>query len=66
MEVQRPSEHNESELVPTELPIGSIRASLGYLSTFEDCYALVHFLETTFKDGKIVPIVTKNGRSMLN
>jgi selenocysteine lyase/cysteine desulfurase len=39
-------------MVSVELPIGTIRASLGYLSTFEDCYALIGFLESTFKDGR--------------
>lgn len=38
------------QLVPVPLPVGSVRASLGALSTFEDCYALVRFLGTTFKD----------------
>jgi len=37
-------------LVPVPLPVGSVRASLGALSTFEDCYALVRFLGTTFRD----------------
>lgn len=32
------------ELVPTEVPLGSVRASLGWASTFEDAYALVQFL----------------------
>lgn len=50
MEVQRPSPTNSSQLVSVDIPIGSIRASLGYLSTFEDCYALVKFLEGTFMD----------------
>jgi hypothetical protein len=52
MKVQRPAKNDSSQLVPVEVPIGTIRASLGYLSTFEDCYALVDFLEITFKDGK--------------
>ena len=30
--------------VSVRLPAGSVRASLGYLSTFEDAYALVAFL----------------------
>eukprot|EP00879_Flechtneria_rotunda_P008156 GHRR01008543.1.p2 GENE.GHRR01008543.1~~GHRR01008543.1.p2 ORF type:complete len:328 (+),score=138.53 GHRR01008543.1:2759-3742(+) len=37
-------------LVPVKLPLGSVRASLGALSTFEDCYNLVRFLVTSFKD----------------
>jgi hypothetical protein len=32
------------DLVPTQVPLGSVRASLGWASTFEDAYALVHFL----------------------
>jgi hypothetical protein len=32
------------ELVPTDVPLGSVRASLGWASTFEDAYALVQFL----------------------
>lgn len=31
-------------LVPTQVPLGSVRASLGWASTFEDAYALVQFL----------------------
>jgi hypothetical protein len=41
------------QLVPVPLPVGSVRASLGALSTFEDCYALVRFLGTTFKDFQV-------------
>lgn len=37
-------------LVPVPLPLGSVRASLGALSTFEDCYALVRFLVTSFRN----------------
>jgi hypothetical protein len=37
-----------NHLVPVPLPVGSVRASLGTLSTFEDCYALVKFLGSTF------------------
>jgi selenocysteine lyase/cysteine desulfurase len=33
-----------------DVPLGSVRASLGYFSTFEDCYALVKFIETNYKD----------------
>ncbi|KAF6265693.1 pyridoxal phosphate-dependent transferase [Scenedesmus sp. NREL 46B-D3] len=43
MVVQRPAKNDSSRLVSVELPIGTIRASLGYLSTFEDCYALIDF-----------------------
>jgi selenocysteine lyase/cysteine desulfurase len=52
MEVQRIAKNDSSRMVSVELPIGTIRASLGYLSTFEDCYALIDFLESTFKDGR--------------
>jgi hypothetical protein len=43
----------EHQLVPVPLPVGSVRASLGALSTFADCYALVRFLGTTFKDFQV-------------
>jgi selenocysteine lyase/cysteine desulfurase len=33
-----------------EVPLGSVRASLGYMSTWEDCYALVQFIESNYKD----------------
>jgi molybdenum cofactor sulfurtransferase len=33
-----------------DVPLGSVRASLGYFSTFEDCYALVKFIEGRYKD----------------
>lgn len=59
MEVQRPAKNDSSRLVSVELPIGTIRASLGYLSTFEDCYALIDFLESTFKDGRTGRTVQK-------
>lgn len=35
----------EGELVATQVPLGSVRASLGWASTFEDAYALVQFLK---------------------
>lgn len=41
------------QLVPVPLPVGSVRASLGALSTFEDCFALVRFLGTTFLDFQV-------------
>lgn len=41
------------QLVPVPLPVGSVRASLGALSTFEDCYALVRFLGNTFMDFQV-------------
>jgi hypothetical protein len=43
----------EHQLVPVPLPVGSVRASLGALSTFEDCYALVRFLGTTFMEFQV-------------
>lgn len=33
-----------------EVPLGSVRASLGYMSTWEDCYALVQFIESNYRD----------------
>uniref|UniRef100_A0A383WHU1 Aminotransferase class V domain-containing protein n=1 Tax=Tetradesmus obliquus TaxID=3088 RepID=A0A383WHU1_TETOB len=39
-----------SKLEPVQLPIGSVRASLGALSTFEDVYALVQFMQDTYID----------------
>jgi hypothetical protein len=33
-----------------QVPLGSVRASLGYMSTFEDAYALVQFVEGRYKD----------------
>lgn len=36
------------KLMPVVLPTGSVRASLGSLSTFEDVYALVAFLGGTY------------------
>ncbi|WIA34679.1 hypothetical protein OEZ86_012993 [Tetradesmus obliquus] len=63
MEVQRPAKNDSSRLVSVELPIGTIRASLGYLSTFEDCYALIDFLESTFKDGRTVVDMSEQGSS---
>jgi len=32
------------------VPLGSIRVSLGYMSTFEDSYALVDFIRNTYCD----------------
>lgn len=42
-------------------PQGSVRASLGALSTFEDVYALVRFLATTFQDFEIYERDVKAG-----
>jgi len=33
-----------------QVPLGSVRASLGYMSTFDDVYALSRFLALRFKD----------------
>lgn len=44
--VLRPDPVGSRHHVTVKLPIGSVRASLGYLSTFEDVYALVDFLST--------------------
>ena len=33
-----------------EVPLGSVRASLGYMSTWEDCYALAQFIQANYKD----------------
>jgi hypothetical protein len=33
-----------------EVPLGSVRASLGYMSTWENCYALIQFIESNYKD----------------
>jgi hypothetical protein len=35
----------QQQLVEVQLPLGSVRASLGWASTFEDAYALVQFLK---------------------
>jgi len=32
-----------------QLPVGSVRVSLGYLSTFEDVYAFVRFLRKNYQ-----------------
>lgn len=47
------ADDHQHHLVPVPLPVGSVRASLGALSTFEDCYALVRFLATTFTDFEV-------------
>lgn len=38
------SSPQEGDLVPTQVPLGSVRVSLGWASTFEDVYAFVQFL----------------------
>ncbi len=42
--VMRPAPDCGGPLRPVQLPTGSVRASLGSLSTFEDVYALATFL----------------------
>jgi hypothetical protein len=37
------------------VPLGSVRASLGYLSTWEDCWALVEFIRTRYTDAAADP-----------
>lgn len=34
----------------SKVPLGSVRASLGWMSTFEDCYALVEFIQRRYRD----------------
>jgi selenocysteine lyase/cysteine desulfurase len=51
-------------LVPVQLPTGSVRVSLGYLSTFEDMHAVLQFLHSTFRDDKGVKLLAAAG-SML-
>jgi hypothetical protein len=36
----------QQQLVEVQVPLGSVRASLGWASTFEDAYALVQFLKS--------------------
>jgi selenocysteine lyase/cysteine desulfurase len=48
--VMRPAPGDKGRLVPVVLPTGSVRASLGSLSTFEDMYALVAFLANTYTE----------------
>lgn len=33
-----------------DVPLGSVRASLGWFSTWEDCYALVDFIKSRYTD----------------
>eukprot|EP01023_Acetabularia_acetabulum_P007645 TRINITY_DN13364_c0_g2_i1.p1 TRINITY_DN13364_c0_g2~~TRINITY_DN13364_c0_g2_i1.p1 ORF type:complete len:803 (-),score=148.34 TRINITY_DN13364_c0_g2_i1:249-2657(-) len=33
-----------------KVPLGSVRVSLGYMSTFEDCETFARFVETNYKD----------------
>jgi len=46
--VMRPNGAEDGKLQPVQLPTGSVRASLGSLSTFEDVYALTAFLTATY------------------
>ncbi|KAF8061336.1 malate dehydrogenase [Scenedesmus sp. PABB004] len=62
MAVERPGANASAPAVRLELPIGSVRASLGFLSTFEDVYALVSWLEATFADGRTPPRVAGTRR----
>jgi selenocysteine lyase/cysteine desulfurase len=38
-------QQQQPPLVEVQVPLGSVRASLGWASTFEDAYALVQFLK---------------------
>lgn len=40
-----------------DVPLGSVRASLGWFSTWEDCYELVRFIEVRYKDAEAEPEV---------
>lgn len=48
--VWRPAAGDPGQLRQVQLPVGSVRVSLGYLSTFEDVYAFVHFLKHNYLD----------------
>lgn len=37
------------------LPLGSLRASLGYMSRWEDAHSLVDFINTTYRDQQVDP-----------
>lgn len=45
---QTHNKHTNTQQV--DVPLGSVRASLGWFSTWEDCYALVKFIEGRYKD----------------
>uniref|UniRef100_A0A383VTC1 Aminotransferase class V domain-containing protein n=1 Tax=Tetradesmus obliquus TaxID=3088 RepID=A0A383VTC1_TETOB len=47
----------DSGMVPVQLPTGSIRVSLGYLSTFEDMHAVLRFLHGKFVDDRGVKLL---------
>lgn len=47
-------------LVPVQIPTGSVRVSLGYLSTFEDVYAFVQFVRHTFADERAVRLLAES------
>eukprot|EP00983_Pelagomonas_calceolata_P049341 1141470-Pelagomonas_calceolata.AAC.6 len=38
------------------VPLGSVRVSLGYMSTFEDSYALVDFIRTNYFDRQLIAV----------
>lgn len=59
-----PESAERTELVPVKLPIGSVRVSLGYLSTFENVYAFVEFLLATFRDEKAIELVTSSAHEL--
>ena len=48
--VWRVDTEHTGQLRPVQLPVGSVRVSLGYLSTFEDVYAFVQFLKRNYLD----------------
>uniref|UniRef100_A0A383VH74 Aminotransferase class V domain-containing protein n=1 Tax=Tetradesmus obliquus TaxID=3088 RepID=A0A383VH74_TETOB len=54
------------QLVPVPLPLGSVRASLGAMSTFEDCFALVRFLALTFTDFEVCEAEVEEGEKIVH
>jgi selenocysteine lyase/cysteine desulfurase len=48
--VMREDAEHPGQLRAVQLPVGSVRVSLGYLSTFEDVYAFVQFLKRNYMD----------------
>jgi molybdenum cofactor sulfurtransferase len=55
--LRKTQEGGKTKVEPVELPIGSVRASLGALSTFEDVYALVKFLQERYVDREDVRVL---------
>lgn len=47
------SSPSEISLDWIKVPLGSIRISLGYMSTFEDCYELSEFIEKHYRDRSV-------------